>query len=122
MKNLTIILLGVAMVAFFSFEMAHAKPSHFFDMPADASNHEDMAQPEAVDNTAAVQELAAALTKNLVNMASHVVSSCPGQKNFYGMMCGGLPMSVRSFSLLNDHCRQQYRTLVEYHCPLLPKM
>eukprot|EP00117_Sycon_ciliatum_P034308 scpid97694/ scgid26210/ len=121
MKNLTMILLGVAMVACFSLGLAHAKPSVLSDITENEARWGIEAR--SADKSVAVQELVAALAKNLVDMASYVNSNgdCYHHTVLYERQCGPTPTSHDQFIRLSPQCQQGYRTLAEFHCPHLPR-
>eukprot|EP00117_Sycon_ciliatum_P019690 scpid106066/ scgid17766/ len=122
MKNLTMILLGVAMVACFSLGLAHAKPSVLSDITENEANWAVAAQ--STDKSVAVQELAAAVAKNLVDLAAVVNydRECRFRSHLFEQICGTVPKSFHAYARLTAECKGHYATLREHFCPSLPRL
>eukprot|EP00117_Sycon_ciliatum_P004786 scpid96693/ scgid9010/ len=123
MKNLAVILLGLTMVAGCFLTGSDAAPS-FADTAVDAVND---AKPEVHHSGEAMEELAAALANNIVNLAKSVQqdasmsvhsNDCTYAKEKYvhGYHCGSFPTSYFKFSHLSHNCQSIYYS-VAFTCP-----
>eukprot|EP00117_Sycon_ciliatum_P037068 scpid87349/ scgid27796/ len=115
MKNLVIVLFGLALVAGLSLTGSEARAT----LPGTPHGTPAVDKPE-MDQKTSVQELVSSLTNNLLEMSSQVDSvSCPIEKQKFGYHCGTLPASYQAFINYRCECREMYRNVVKY-CPELP--
>eukprot|EP00117_Sycon_ciliatum_P027661 scpid99520/ scgid22423/ len=113
MNNLAIIVFGFAIVASF------LPSSHAFPQRPDFRAHDvDVAETER-DHTDHVQQLAASLAKNLVDLAGQVHyrrdQECSwASDDFWMYRCAPYPVNSSEYNAMSAECKRRYAGVAKY--------
>eukprot|EP00117_Sycon_ciliatum_P038763 scpid86984/ scgid28757/ len=121
MKNLVIVLFGLALVAGLSLTGSEARAT----LPGTPHGTPAVDKPE-MDQKTSVQELVSSLTDNLLELSSQMNGvSCSFEKQKFRYHCGALPATYQDYinlaAIYGSQCQERYRR-VAYHCPEVPEI